>query len=388
MLVSAGVWLIATVVCPSPRAEPAPSTLESTWGGSVKIDLLYTTTGYGSAELYLFDYALVPAAIPLSPQVPSDNLTISARETRLWHKGALTTPHGAVGSHLEIDFFGFDSGLGSERTTNSTSPRLRHAYVTHGGLLVGQTWSTWMDLPAFYEAQGEGAAAGALVARQAMVRYSRKFPGPGAEAQIALENPETTLTDPSGARITPSDDLAPDAVVKVSLQRCWGHVALAGMGRLLRADRVLVSDPGASDADLGLGIRLSGSVKVGARSNLKYDVTYGRGIGRYISFNSFNDGELGDDGRIDPIEIVAGVASAQIWLTESARVAAIGSAAQALGGSLPGSNKRTLTAQANVMWNPIAPLRLGIEYIVGRRTLERGDSGDMHRVHSSLRYSF
>ena len=93
-------------------------------------------------------------------------------------------------------------------------------------------------------------------------------------------------------------------------------------------------------------------------------------------------------GTILPIEVVAGVVSGQLFVTHAARVAVIGSAAQTLNGSLPTANHRTLTVQANAMWNPWPAVRLGVEYVFGQRTLDNDESGVMHRIHGSVRYSF
>ena len=380
---------------PAPAAaggagSSAPISVDLSFGGEVKVDIMFTDTGYGEGTVYVFDYALLPGAIPIDPANKNRNVTMTARESRLWFKNLLTTPRGVVKSYVEADFLGFDSGLGNERTSNPSSLRLRHAYGSFGGLLVGQTWSTWMDLPSLHEVMGLGGPAGLIFARQAQIRYTHKIPSIGGEVQFALENPETTLTAPDGTRVTPSDDFVPDTIIKFSKKLPWGHVAIAGMGRALRADSATPESVGEDDLQFGFGARLSGKIAVGAKHNLKYDFTYGRGIGRYISLNSYNDGELAMDGSVELIDIVAGVVAAQVWFSEDARFALIGSFAQALNNSeeFATSNKRTITGEANIMWNVVDSVRFGIEYVFGRRTLENDAEGDMHRVHTSMRYKF
>lgn len=52
--------------------------------------------------------------------------------------------HGDVTGFIEIDFYGEAvSGGGNELITNSSKPRLRHAYIKYKNVLAGQTWTTF-----------------------------------------------------------------------------------------------------------------------------------------------------------------------------------------------------------------------------------------------------
>lgn len=387
---------------PAEAAAPASSLPLSTtfrWGGYVKLDAIYSTTSRGLTSDVL-DYLVSPGGIVVSDGDVPDNFNLSARESRFWLATTTPTAHGDVGTHIEVDFLGLDASLGNEITTTPTSVRLRHAYGTFRGFLAGQNWSTWMDLAALPEVNDFGSPAGRLFARQGMIRYTRQMPAFGGEIQIAVENPETTLTvtaagDALGTRIVPSDDRIPDTVVKVVKTGAWGHLAASGILRLLRSDGAFVAT--ATDSALGFGGHVSGKVKLGGKHNIAFDAAYGRGIGRYVALATFRDGEIDAVGNIDLIDVVAATLTGQVWLSEGVRINLTGSMSQSMGNAdlfatadaTTSVNKRLITVHSNVMWNPVKSLRLGIEHIFVQRTLENDDiTGDMHRFQAAAMYTF
>ena len=42
----------------------------------------------------------------------------------------------------------------------------------------------------------------------------------------------------------------------------------------------------------------------------------------------------------------------------------------------------------NLIWNPIAPVNLGAEYILGRRVVQDGRQGNLNRFQLSAQYAF
>lgn len=368
-------------------AEPATT---FSWGGYVKLDGIYSSNTRGRPS-DVADYLLAPGLIAAPTSENNAAFNFTARESRVWFKTATETDLGKLNTHVEIDFLGFDANLGSELTTTSSSPRLRHAYGVWNGLLVGQTWTTWMDLDALPETNDFGSPAGRVFARQAQARYTLPLAAIAGQLQVAIENPEASLTDPAGAQVVPTDDLMPDTVVKISTAGRWGHVAAAGIVRMLRSDGALAGADTAKDTQLGFGGRVSGKLMVGARHNLRFDGTAGRGIGRYVALNGIRDGEIDAQGDIRPINVLATILAGQVWLTDTVRINLAGSMSQALNNAdaLTGLvNERMLSAHSNVMWNPIPRVRLGIEYIFASRELEGGTTGKLHRGQASAQYLF
>lgn len=388
------IWLVVVAAAlgalwPRPAAaEPPPITF--TWGGYIKLDGIFSSNTRGRPS-DVADFLLAPGLIPVPTAGDNQALNFTARESRLWFKTSLATEHGPVDSHVEIDFLGFDSNLGGELTTTSSSPRLRHAYATWRGWLVGQTWTTWMDFDALPETNDFGSQAGRVFARQGMVRYTHALGASGGQVQVAVENPEVSLTDPAGAQVVPTDDLMPDIVAKVHFAGPWGHVAAAGIARMLRSEDAYAGADDVTDARLGAGGRVSGKVMIGEKHNLRFDATAGRGIGRYVGLNAIRDGEIRADGTIRPIDVVATLVSGQAWLSDTVRVNLVGSTEHALNNDEALAalvSERLISVHGNIMWNPLPSLRLGMEYIYASRRLESGAEGVLHRVQASARYMF
>jgi hypothetical protein len=390
-----------------------------TWGGYVKLDMIYSTNSPG-AESSVVDFILVPGSVPVNNPNDQRNYHLSARESRVWLKTSTPSPVGNVDTHVELDFLGFDTNLGSEVSSNASSLRLRHAFGTwnmvfngqpQGALLAGQTWTTIMDLDALPDIIDFGSPAGRVFGQQSQIRYTRPL-GNGAEMQVSIENPENTLRinnpadpvapgDPQGhgALISPrpGDDLLPDTIAKYRLAGPWGHVAASGIARLVRQARI--AGFSSTDTDFSYGVHLSGKINVGEKHNLRFDGNYGHGLGRYVVFGAFPDGEVEADGNVEPTNIWGTMVSGQVWLSETTRINLAFSYAQALNNAeaLGGiANESLLTTHANVMWNATKSLRLGIEHIYAMRSLEDDGTtvaaeqltGDMHRIQAAFRFQF
>jgi hypothetical protein len=416
-LLALGAGLGALLPAGSAHAQLGETTYKL--GGYVKLDMIYSTNSPGT-ESSVVDFILVPGSVPVNNPTDQRNYHLNARESRVWLKTSTPSPYGNVDTHVEFDFLGFDTNLGSEVSSNASTPRLRHAFGTwhmafggqpQGSLLAGQTWTTIMDLDALPDIIDFGSPAGRVFGQQSQIRYTRPLGG-GAEVQVALENPETTLRiddpadpvvagDPQGHGAVlsprPGDDVAPDTIAKYRLAGPWGHVAAAGIARLIRQARI--ARFGSTDTDWAYGVHVSGRVNVGEKHNLRLDGSYGHGLGRYMAFGAFPEGEVEVDGNIEPTDIAGGIASVQVWLSETTHVNLAFSYAQALNNAeaLGGlANESLLTTHANVIWNATKTLRLGIEHIYARRALEDDGTtmaaeqltGDMHRIQAAFRFTF
>lgn len=406
---------VAVVAPGSAHADLGDTTL--TWGGYVKLDMIYSTTSRGQ-ESDVADFILVPGAVPIDA-AGQTNHHLNARESRLWFRTSTPSRYGNIDTHVEFDFLGFDSNLGSEVATNASSMRLRHAFGTwnivfggasQGALLAGQTWATIMDLDALPDIIDFGSPAGRIFGQQPQIRYTRDLGG-GSELQVALENPENTLridnpddfgmVDPDandhGAVLSPrpGDDLAPDTVVKYRFAAPWGHVAAAGIARLIRQKDEYGAE---NDADLGYGLHVSGKVMVGDRHNLRFDGSYGHGLGRYMTFGVFTDGFVDDNGEISPVDIAGTIVSGQFWLNDVTHINLAFSLGQALNNpaSLGGiTNERVLSTHANILYNLTPRVRVGIEHVYAQRWLEDDGAapgadltGNLHRIQGAVRFQF
>jgi len=103
-------------------------------GGYFKTDFIYDLKPAGNTDSF------IPSSIPIPTVVGVNNATVSVRPTRLSLDFRIPSATlGDVRFYLEGDLFG----------TNATTPRLRHAYAQAKNLLVGQTFSNFMDPDGF-----------------------------------------------------------------------------------------------------------------------------------------------------------------------------------------------------------------------------------------------
>ena len=354
------------------------------YAGYVKLDtLVQRTSGGQMPDNSIGRDFLIPALIPVGGTASGYDTDYSARQTRFILKTA--TDVGAahtLNSHIEMDFNVTDGG--DERTTNSYVPRLRQAFITYDNWLFGQAWSTFQNIAALPDSLDFiGVTPGTVFDRQPMIRYSKNG------WQIALEQPETTVTTRTGARIMAGDDTIPDVVARYNLNRPWGSLTAAGIVRTLR-----ISDDDfgtGTDSAMAYGLSVSGKIKVGEKDDVRFMATAGDGLGRYIGLNIVNDAALDAAGKLDPIFTWSGFAAYQHHWGGRLRSSVAGSYFKA-------DNPVMLTTRqvtdeswngfANLIWNPVDPLDIGIELLYAERTLEDGRTGDLRRLMISTRYNF
>jgi hypothetical protein len=358
-----------------------------TVGGRIKLDTVYNSVSAGGeGGSNISDVKLIPGAIPVDVRDEDDQINFSVRESRLWVKSRTPTPYGDLGAYLEMDFSASHTS-GNERVSNSHAPRLRHGYGVYRNMLVGQTWSTFMNVGAFPEHNDSTGPVAMVDIRQPQLRWTQPFDF--WDLQLAIEQPETTLTNASGIRITPDDDRLPDLIGKTSFHGDWGQFSLAGMLREIRNDGAVVS--GVDDSSLGGALSLAGRVKITGQDNLRFTLNYGNALGRYIALNAFNAGSIDNTGNIELTDIYSGFLSYQHWWNQKLRSSFTWSVAAADNDltRVPGSVTEWIdTFHANMLWSPLLQTTFGLEYIHAYRQLEDDQDGDLHRLQFSAIYNF
>ncbi|WP_043768017.1 DcaP family trimeric outer membrane transporter [Algiphilus aromaticivorans] len=368
---------------------------EVSLGGYIKLDAMYSSysdAAGGNAPEDRGRTFTIPALIPVeSAGSDRDGATdFTARESR-FNLGTSTSKGGhTLKTFIELDFLdpAFDGGLGgNERLVNDSNPRLRHAFVSWetpmgGSWLFGQTWSTFMDLGAYPELLDFiGPSEGMTFVRQAQVRYTN---GP---LQIALENPQSTITPTGGGRISNDNENLPDAVVKYSLKTQSGNL-LSFSGLLRQLDG---GGPGASgDKTVGYGVNISGKQMLGA-NDIRFQVNYGDGIGRYLGLNTANGAVIDNDGELESIEAFGGYVSyRQVWSARWRSNLSYGYFSADNDAALTGNGvtKQAQSLNLNLLHEPVAGLVVGGELIYSDRELESGADGSLSRFQFSAKYAF
>jgi hypothetical protein len=355
------------------------------YGGFVKADYSISqysggdpANGDAQREFYL------PGTIPVGGADEGEATDFNARQTRFWLTTDGVIGGRKVGTRVEFDFQVLP-GTGDQRTTSPANPALRRAFVTIDNWLFGQEWTNFQILSVLPEtADYVGPTEGTTFNRQVQVRYTR---GPFS---IALENPETTVT-PFGAatRIVADDNTLPDLTMRYTFTQPWGEAAVSGIVRQLAYETTGV---GAIDSStVGWGISAAARVKVGERDDLKFMLTAGEGIGRYVGLNFANDAVLDTSGELEAIPLVAGFAAYRHYWRPNWRSSLIYSfqnvdndpALLALS-----TNAAAQSLRANLIWSPVPSFDVGSELSFGERELESGATGDVTRLTFFAKYGF
>ena len=354
-----------------------------TLGGYVKLDAIFSnpSAGVGSSA----DQELEAGNIPVGPAAKAterDQFKLHARQSRLFGGTSTPTPWGELKAYVEGDFFG---AAGTESVSNSNGIRMRHAYGTLGGLLAGQTWTTFSDVGAYPETLDFGGPVGTIFARQAQLRWTQPFTG--GQWSVALENPETVATLPNGAQFRADDDRLPDLAAIVRFTTSFGSYSIAGIARQLRVDSA--SAPASRDQKLGSALGVNGVVPLFGNDDVRFSAYYGNGIGRY-SIGFFSDAVLDADGRIAlPNQWLATAAYRHAWTPALRSTLALSGLGTSLPADAAGStNKRAESAHLNLIWSPVPRTNFGVEYIYGRRAVQSGDTGSLNRLQASAQYLF
>jgi hypothetical protein len=352
-------------------------------GGYIKTDVVYSDVSAGIDSD--FDRYFYPRSIPVGPDADesSDKLVITAKQSRLFVKTRSATPLGDFKIHLEGDFYGQG---GNQVVSNSSTWRLRHAYGELGNLLIGQTWSTFMNCYALPETVDFGGPAGQIFVRQAQVRWTQPFQW--GSLQFSAENPETfLLVSDTGASSTYDDDRIPDIVGRVNYDSDFGKFSLALMGREYRIDESGVAD----DSTYAGAVSAAGIVPTFGKDDFRFMLNYGNGLGRYM-YTNFEGAVLDVDADdLSAVDQWGGfLAYRHYWLDalRSSLVYSYGEAdndADVVGESV---NKRFQSVHANLIWSPIPAVNLGLEYLWGQRELENDEDGDLNRVQFGAQYLF
>ena len=373
---------------------PARKGTRFQYGGYVQLDTLVSQYSEGRPPA-LLDDLFVPSLIPVEPVSGEGDAyrstNIHAKTSRFDFKTETDTDAGKLSSYLELDFL--ISGQGDERVSNSFSARIRHAflqwdYAPGKHLLAGQYWSTFFNVGALPDQLDFVGPAGTAFERQPMLRWTN---GPW---QFALENEITRINRPEGGTRLDDSEVIPDLILRYNGNAGDLDWSLAALGRQLSFEqRADANTEVTGDERYGYGLSLASKWRLG-RDDLRFMLSYGDALGRYLGINSYNDGYIDIDGKIGKIDQIGGFLAYRHYWSErwhssfsvSASRASNPSVSEfAASGSLA---KAYRSLHLNLQYLPAPKLMLGGEVIYGAKALESGRDGDMYRLQLAARYAF
>jgi hypothetical protein len=352
-----------------------------TYGGYVKLDAISSRYDGGSPPSGNLNRDFyVPSLIPVGGVEANTTFDMHARQTR-FNLGTNSTIDGvALNTFIEMDFQ--STPIGDDRVTNGYAPELRLAYITYGNWMFGQNWSTFQNVATLPEtADFIGNTDGGIFVRQAQVRYTN------GNWQIALENPQTTITPfGGGTRIVADQSSLPDVVGRYNLTAGGLSMSFAVLLRQLASNDGVNSDSKISSASGSV----TGKWMIG-KDDIRFGINYGDGLGRYVGLNTTNDAVLQADGELEAIETGGAFFSYRHLWNNFWRSSVIYSRQVidndiALTGT--GLTKDTYSARANIFYSATPKLSFGAEYTYAERELETGADGSMDRVQLTAKLDF
>ncbi len=295
------------------------------------------------------------------------------------------TDAGPLTAKVEADFDGRND-LGGE---TQTSVRLREAYVKLGGLLAGQSWSTFVDLRSIPELVEWNSTGIVPTIRQAMLRYGLPL-GERGRVEFAVENSiGNSWTRPPNADF----DTGYDLVARYEQDTAWGHFSLRGVTMQYDNER---------HDRRGYGLAASARVNLGAHDSIVLLAAGGKGIGRYL-YNGLVQQAVDTAEGIrlwkgwgthlgythkwtDALRSTAAVAYTRFARDDAANAAQLAAVGGALSDFAP--NRSLHQVFLNTFWNPYRNVDLGLDYTFGQRETFQDDKGTISRVSTMMRYRF
>ncbi|MFV5492086.1 DcaP family trimeric outer membrane transporter [Acinetobacter sp. ASP199] len=313
-------------------------------GGKNIFNSPHTVALEGSADKHLtedrFDTTLTTTRIGLDFSTPVDDETLKGK--------------------IEIDFRGGDK---------KDTVRLRHVYMTYGDWLVGQTTSTFLSTETAPEMLDFNTALGGGTTRNPMVRYSGQL-SEGNQYFVSLEKGNDENRLPLLA-----------TKLKHDLSNGQGYVTARG---LVQEVRVRDLD---DKTELGWGAALGLRYKLAEPLTLNANYSHVSGDNKILLASSDNSRYLTDQAEIELIDFDAFQIGMTYKINPKLR-STVGYGTLVYDDNNDKANKKLQQGWVNMMYNPVKPITLGVEYVQGERKTMNDQKGDDSRLEMMVRYNF
>jgi hypothetical protein len=381
----------ATPVAESRQAEPRQ--VEPDWPGSFGLfgtDTRLAIGGYVQLDVIHDSDAIGTPCEFVTSTIPTDGGTMvegaggqtsfCINTSRLTLESRTPLRSGQLKTFVSMDLYG-------DSHSTSPDPRLRQAYAELSGalwggdLLLGQAWSTYVNLEAWPDILDFEGPGSAVSVRQPMVRWSKRL-SDKMDFQLALEQP-------GDGAVLGADMLTgwPDLVTTLKWRLDGGgHLKGAGIVRDLRVS----ANDSPSESTIGWGVAGSGKLVLPGRNNMVFEASYGKGAGAY-----YNDGPL--NGVYDPVSskiillpLFAYYVGFEHEWSDSLSSAVLYSAIDVDNRDyLPASaGQKSKYFSLNLIWHPDTRQMYGIEFLSGARRDQGGAEGTDNRIQLTGHYSF
>ena len=339
------------------------------------------------------------------------NLQSQLRLSRISIDSRTPTRLGELRTMLAVDFAGSEPRSYQLEATqnNGFHLRLTHAYASLGPfplfgisseLLIGQTWSNFLDDPDTPETIDPSGPAAIPSQRQPQLRYTARF-GPHA-LSLALENPIGEYQLPGTAAASnvynaSTTNRWPDISARYEVEAGWGHAQVSAILR-----RFTLSDgAGHSASATGYGVVAGASLNLPGSDRIGGQIWFGDGIGKFVpdEFGSPNGFAVNNPGAPSVEARTQRSFGGTLWGRHFWGPAwrsnlAFGYSRQDYAGFVvpaPDQADRIVTSHLNLIYTPLPMIDLGIELEYGLKTFRRAlglDDADALRIGFSSRIKF
>ena len=348
------------------------------FGGYFRIDAIYDFNGAGSRNQLLMS------------QIPADNtpeatagpfFNMHVRETRFNFDIRRQTEMGRpMKFFLEFDFF--------DESLNAGQPRLRHAFVKYGNLLLGQTWTNLSDLRVFPFIMDFSAGDALFGGRTIQIRYEKDFK-PTWQYGIALEMPALNgIANPFDIEGEPQPVL-PVFSARLTNNRPDGMISVGGQVQQLRWDGREASP---NVTDFGWGVVFNGRQFISKSLFVTWHSSYNSGItSQILIFAGTDQGAVllpsEEMHKENAITLAAG-AGYQLSPSLSANIAYAYMDRSELDFRPENSLEDGGMGHANLIWKLDKHVMSGIEFAWGNIQNLDGATGNAARLQAMVRYAF
>ncbi|WP_371378886.1 DcaP family trimeric outer membrane transporter [Thalassotalea aquiviva] len=334
-----------------------------------------------------------PSSIAYENNTVDDNTLLSAGQSKLYVKSITPTTFGDMKTRFEFDFF---------QSNGNESLNLLHLWGELGGLGAGKTFTGFMDIDSFPNMLDYWGPNAMVFARQPQVRYTYSI-NDSEKLAISIERSDSDFAlpntlDPNSYQYDEVNEW-PDIAGFYYKSGDFGHFKSSVLLRKLGYEAEFTDGGSASDSALGWGVNLTGAYQVASNDSIKYQLAYGKGIGRYLNDPCCNlyaeqtggaDAGVNSQGELRAIEAFGGF----IYLDHqwnSNMSTAIGAGyveVDNIASQFDNAFHKSLYSTANFIWSPIPMAKIGIELQWGEVESKAGDSDDNTRLQTSFAFKY
>jgi hypothetical protein len=304
----------------------------------------------------------------------------SIRQSQINWVSRTPSAAGPFWTRLEANLFPLDG---------TTAPTLNQLYARWDEhLVVGKTYSTFMDESALPTTLDYNGPSGVTFVRQTLVR-GRVGIGKGWAIEAALEDPQADSTADVAARSVSTRAARPDLAARVRFESDRGHLQVAGLSR--RLDATATGPLGTTERRVdGTGVSVSGSIAFFDADTLMFQTATGKGVGRYFNDPLSSTGVAleRDRGGLELVRTSGATLYYQRkWSENWMSVAGASTLWVGTDGlRSPESLRRVVYASANLLHRLTPTLIVGVEALWGEATRVDGASATNVRLQLSVRY--